>query len=207
MNEYRPLRSHWLASPIEIDGLAAIQYELAHFQTTLAAHKTTRYNSYYTNVFRDDVLPYTPMLRAWLDKNRLLNKFQRLLYTQDMREGSPPHVDTLDPNHCQFSINIPLAHTEGTYTAWYEYTDNTHTLTQPTRLYNPTMAATVIPNSQYREIYRIETTQPLIVNTTVLHGAVCDNPLRRLVGIRFSPELNDLDLKTLGIDTSQATIL
>lgn len=203
INKYRPLNAHWLASPIEIDNLEEIQKELAYFQTTLGYHNVTKYNSFYTNVFRDDVLPYTPLLRAWLASKQLLNKFQRLLYTANMTAGSPPHVDTLDPNICSYSINIPLSNCEGTYTAWYEYTDLTQTLTQQTRLYNASMAATVEPSSEYREIHRIETTRPYIVNTTVLHGAVCTNPLRRLVGLRFQPELNSLDIKRLGIDTIQ----
>jgi hypothetical protein len=205
MNQYRPLNSHWLASPIEIDGLDALQGELAWFQTTLGLHKVTRYNSFYTNVFREACLPYLPQLTSWLERTKLLTKFQRLLYTQDMTQGSPPHVDTLDPGHCSYSINIPLSNCEGTYTAWYEYADDTKTLTQQTRLYNPTMAATVLPNATYREIHRIETVRPYIVNTTVLHGAVCTNPLRRLVGIRFLPELTTNDLTRLGIDIDLPT--
>ena len=205
MNLYRPLNPHWLCAPIEIEGIEAIQQELAYYQTTLPYRQTTRHNSYYTNVFRNDVLAYTPMLRHWLESKHLLHKFQRLLYTANMTNGSPPHVDTLDPTICSYSINIPLSNTEGTYTAWYAAEEATE-LQQATRLYQPHQFATIKPQKAYREIHRAESIHPMIVNTTVLHGAVCSNPDRKLVGIRFSPELTYTELQALGIDITKPTI-
>jgi len=193
MMQYSPLNINWYYSYVDIPNLAAITQELINLK--LSIKDKTQYNQYYSNISAIAAHSTCPMLMRYLWSMGLSFKFSRLLYSENMTNGSPPHVDTYDPTFCMYSLNIPLLECDDSYTAWFS-TDNNN-LSQKTPAAG--MYATINENDTLTEICRVESNRPLLANTTILHRGITQNPKRTLVGLRFNPELTNDDLNRLGI--------
>ena len=190
---YRPLNPNWFFSYIDIPNLSNITQELTNLKITNV--QKVSYNVYYTNVFAKTIHNSCPFLIQYLSNLKILNKFFRLLYSDNMINGSPIHVDSYDPTYCMYSLNIPLSECDNSYTAWFD--TNNKTLMQPH--VSPTMFATINNGDITKELCRVESNRPLLANTTILHRGITNNPNRSLVGLRFYPELNIDDLHRLGV--------
>jgi hypothetical protein len=191
--KYSPLNLDWYYSYVDIPNLATITQELIDLK--LSIKDKTQYNQYYSNVSAHAARAKCPALMKYLWGVGLSHKFFRLLYSENMIDGSPPHVDTYDPQYCMYSLNIPLLECDNSYTAWFN--TNNDQLSQSVE--SPDMYATINDGDILTEICRVESNRPLLANTTILHRGVTRNPNRTLVGLRFRPELTHEDLQRLTV--------
>ena len=211
MIEYSPLRENWFYSRVHIPNLEIIQSEmLACCEST--THKKVAYNSQYVNIFKKDMdQSMYPATIEYLKSVGIYEKFFRILFTQSKptvtvdtektTDKPAVHIDTIDPYRCQFSLNIPLEYCEKTYTGFYK--------TSHPELLKPAFAENDyrhagnfawMPAEFAEEITRAEVYGPMLVNTTVLHRAISDEPRRKICCFRFSPELDYDDLINIGIE-------
>ena len=133
---------------------------------------------------------------AYLEEVGVKSKLLRILYSKsdgpDINEAAP-HVDSVMPNRSfQYSLNIPLIDAEDSYTVWYEQT------TPSPILYDTvTLTGWVENKEQIREIARAQYTQPMLLNTSILHGGKITSNRRTIAGIRFWPELTREEVERL----------
>ena len=191
--KYSQLNPSWYYSFVDIPNLAAITQELIDLKLSIT--NKIQHNQYYSNVPASAAHSSCPMLMRYLWSIGLSYKFSRLLYSENMTNGSPAHVDTYDPKFCMYSLNIPLMECDDSYTAWFS--TNNNNLSQ--HIPSPNMYATINDGDVLTEVCRVESNRPLLANTTILHRGVTQNPKRTLVGLRFSPELTTDDLRKINI--------
>jgi len=193
------LRPNWFYSYVNIPNLEQIQNEMRVIsdKKVLSANRT--FNSYYTNVFKTDLEEKDyPVTVAWLKSVGLYTKFFRLLLSQEKTTGPIVHVDTIDPSFCNSSLNIPLDHCSNTYTGFYK-TDKPHLLNSAFPKERQNSNAGWLDIAHAVEVCRVETVRPVLVNTTILHRAISEEPKRTICCFRFLPSLTVDEVKRLGV--------
>jgi hypothetical protein len=197
-NEKRP---DWFYSFLEIPNLEQIQNEMRAINLKKKITQNRAFNSYYVNMFRQDLDEKDyPATIEWMKSAGIYEKFLRILLTQEKTTAPHIHIDSVDPEYCNCSINIPLDYCEGTYTAFYK-TKQPEAITPcfPDKGALQSRNFAWLPVEQAEEVARVETIKPVLVNTTVLHRAISEEPKRTLCCFRFSPELTYEEVKRLGI--------
>lgn len=196
---YRPVNIHWYYSYVDIPNLNIIKLELLNLLNS-SVNKIHN-NEYYLNIYK---LINCPAFIDYLQTKNLLKKFSRLLFSFGPVNTSLPHVDTYNPIYLKYSLNIPLINADDSYTIWYD----TH-LTELKNYFSKYPNLNKNPESNHAwvdpvdavEVHRARYTRPLLMNTTILHSGKAESDSRIICGIRFYPELTDLDINQLGIDT------
>lgn len=194
-------RPDWFYSFLEIPNLEEIQKEMRFINSKKFIMLNRAFNPYYTNLFRQDMDEKEyPATIEWMKSVGLYEKFMRILLTQSKTTAPHVHIDTVDPEFCNCSINIPLDYCEGTYTAFYK-TANPEAITPcfPDKGSQQSRNFAWLPVDQAVEVARVETIRPVLVNTTVLHRAISEEPRRTICCFRFSPELTYEEVQRLGI--------
>jgi hypothetical protein len=190
---YQPLYPGWYYSYVDIPDYEDIQKELLSLLHSGIKGKQT--NPDYYNVYKHQMLTTCPKLFKYLSDVGILNKFQRVLFSTNVKRSDVVHVDGFHPitrNH--FSLNIPLIDCENSYTAFYKY--DKPNLTCHAITYHHFAYTTM---DTVEEVARVECIRPVLVNTTILHRGISDKLTRTLVGLRFFPALTIKELKQLGI--------
>jgi len=200
--KFTEMRPEWFYSYVTIANLESIQQEMRVINSKKNPTNFNTYNPYYTNIFKHEIdekdYPHT---KSWLLSVGLYHKFYRILLTQASVTAPAVHVDTYDPMHCNCSLNIPLDYCDNTYTAFYK-TDKPE-LVQPCFPDPGEKQARNFAwlNAEHAvEVAKVETIRPILVNTSVLHRALSDEPRRSICSFRFFPELNLENVKRLGIE-------
>ena len=200
---YKKLHKDWYYSFLNINGLESLVKELIDLRDSDV--EKFYINKYYINVLKEDIGDRAPFLTEYIRSVGLENKFQRLLFSAYFETAQAAHVDAYDPKYCSVSLNIPLTDYAGSYTAWYSTNkrklyDITTTGRDPSK-YGHTIGQhfAYLPLDQITEVRRVETTRPMLVNTTVLHRGIVPGPSRTIVGIRFNSELTNEEVHRLGV--------
>lgn len=117
-------------------------------------------------------------------------KVDRILCTNlEFKQKAKIHVDSYIPTYTPWALNFPLQNCKGSYIGFYEPIDNAKL--KPASFYGdaPTSADqynfATIEFTEAREISRFEMTEPVLVNTSMLHGAITEDPMRIIASIRF----------------------
>lgn len=197
---YKSIRPDWYYSFLDIPNLDKIREEMMSYYKSESV-EFAFHSPLYKNVFRQNIDESTcPYTIEFLKSMNIYNKFERLLLSNGKTSASAVHVDTYDPNLCQMSLNIPLEYCEGSYTAFYK---------SDRKFFNPGHTENISKTmrnfawlgiEEVTEITRVEVVRPMVVNTTILHRGINDNPDRSICCFRFTPNLTFDDLKQLGID-------
>ena len=191
--QYRPINTDWYYSYIDIPNLEIIKQELINLLSLPVPKKN--FTSYYTNIYVPNIVQ-CPNLMAYLETAGIKSKLLRILYSKSngpsINEASP-HVDSVVPDKsCRYSLNIPLIDAEDSYTVWYEQT------TPSPILYDTVTFSGWIENKeQIREIARVQYTQPMLLNTSILHSGKIISNRRTIAGLRFWPELTAEEITRL----------
>lgn len=200
---YKKLYKDWYYSFLEIENINPLIKELIELRDSDV--KKYYINKYYINILKEDIGDRAPLLSNYIKESGLEHKFQRLLFSAYFETAEAAHIDTYDPKYCSVSLNIPLTDCAGSYTAWYstrkkKLFDITTTGRDPEK-HGQTIGQhfAYLPIDEVNEIRRVETTRPMLVNTTVLHRGIVPGPSRTIVGIRFNSELSEDEVKNLGI--------
>jgi hypothetical protein len=201
---YKKLHKDWFYSFLEIENIEPLIKELIELRDSDV--KKYYINKYYINILKDDIGDRAPLLSAYIKSTGLEHKFQRLLFSAYFETAEAAHIDTYDPKYCSVSLNIPLTDCAGSYTAWYATDKNTlfditTTGRDPVK-HGQTIGQhfAYLPIDEVEEICRVETTRPMLVNTTVLHRGIVPGPSRTIVGIRFNSELTNEEVHRLGVE-------
>lgn len=105
------------------------------------------------------------------------------------------HVDSFDPVGCQISLNIPVSDYEGTYTCWFTLPEGENKFSTSKFKGYP-----VYLGNKAKELIRVETTRPMLINPTVPHRVDQGTSKARYVAcIRFIEPLTTEECKKLGI--------
>jgi hypothetical protein len=191
--KYSPINTDWYYSYMDIPNLEIIKQELINLLSLPVPKKN--FTSYYTNIYVPNIIQ-CPTLMTYLEEVGVKSKLLRILYSKSDGPSineAPPHVDSVIPNRSfQYSLNIPLIDAEDSYTVWYEQT------TPSLILYDTaTFTGWVENKEQIREIARVQYTQPMLLNTSILHGGKITSNRRTIAGLRFWPELTDEEIRRL----------
>jgi hypothetical protein len=191
--KYQPINTNWFYSYITIPQLADIQLELISLLSLPVPKK--QFTSYYTNIYVPNIIQ-CPCLMDYLNLVGIKSKLLRVLYSSSNGPGlnyAPPHVDSVNPETSfRYSLNIPLVDAEDSYTVWYEQTKESKILFDTT-----TYTGWVENKNEVREIARVQYTQPMILNTSILHGGKINSNRRMIAGLRFWPELTQEEVDRL----------
>jgi len=201
---YTPNKPDWCYSYVNIENLEKIKQELLFVQESI--NPSAQYQPHYVNYFKRDIAQYIPSLCDYLKKVGLYDKFFRIIFSAKKKPGeqlrSSVHVDQLSKTFI-YSLNIPLVDCEDTYTAWYsgevelfDQTTNPFIGTNQDRMSH----FGVVNEQNATEICRVETTKPMLINTTIPHRALTTRPGRVLSCIRFVPDLTDEEFDLLTSD-------
>lgn len=200
---YKKLYKDWYYSFLNISNLEALTKELIKLRESDV--KKYYINKYYINVLKDDIGDRAPILTEYIKSVGLEEKFQRLLFSAYFETAGAAHIDSYDPKYCSVSLNIPLTDYTGSYTAWYatkkrKLYDITTTGRDPSK-HGMTIGQhfAYLPLDEIEEICRVETTRPMLVNTTILHRGIVPGPSRTIVGIRFNSALTKTEVNRLGV--------
>jgi hypothetical protein len=212
MLEYKTLNDNWYFNYINIPNLEIIQKELielrAKFNKDGSTYKAKdRYWGLGSTEF--NIEDHCPVLSSYLKDVGILSKFQWILFNSEFVEepnlfspfGKPPiHIDSYDPSHVQFSLNLPLVDCEESYFAWFSTKKKKLV---PSTYFDPSLNAAKTQALAFQhdctEIKRIECNRPILLNATILHKAFVYKKTRVIAGIRFYPNLDIEDMKRLGI--------
>lgn len=200
--KYSPINKDWFYSYVDIPNLKQIQEEMLFFHSNVNS-SYHQVNQYYINLFKESMdISLYPQTIKYLKSVGIYEKFSRILLTHNNNTTSPVvHIDTVNPLECQFSLNVPLQNCEGTFTAFYN--------TEQEDFIKPAFPKDDIRHQgnfawlnalRAKEIARVETVRPMLVNTTVLHRAISERTNRALCCFRFKPELTSEDIKRMGIN-------
>jgi hypothetical protein len=194
---YTPLYEAWFYSYVDIPDLDKIVAELILLkQTTTNIH---RINEMYENVLQPNIIN-CPNLEEYLRNVGLYNNLNRILFSSNVDKKSLVHVDSYNPIFQTFSLNIPLIECENSYTAWYSTTNKI--LNDLSRFgLSPETNFAYSDEADVTEVYRVEYTRPMLINTTILHRGIADNPRRTIASIRFNTMLSVTDMRNMGIHT------
>lgn len=194
---YTPLYEAWFYSYVDIPNLDKIVAELILLkQTTTNIH---RINEMYENVLQPNIIN-CPNLEEYLRNVGLYNNLNRILFSSNVDKKSLVHVDSYNPIFQTFSLNIPLIECENSYTAWYSTTNKI--LNDLSRFgLSPETNFAYSDEADVTEVYRVEYTRPMLINTTILHRGITDNPRRTIASIRFNTMLSVTDMRNMGIHT------
>ena len=196
---YNSLRPDWFYSYLEIPNLEKITEEMMQFHTSEIVSFAT-HNPFYRNVFRqhmdESICPHTI---EFLKSMKIYDKFERLLLSNGKTTAQAVHVDTYDPTRCQMSLNIPLEYCEGSYTAFYKSERTVYNIGVPDNVEKARSNFAWLNLKEVKEVARVELVRPMVVNTTVLHRGIHENPKRAICCFRFTPNLTYEDLQRLGI--------
>jgi hypothetical protein len=191
--EYSPINTDWYYSYIDIPNLEIIKQELINLLSLPVPKRT--FTSYYTNIYVPNIIQ-CPALMDYLEEVGVKSKLLRVLYSKSDGPNineAPPHVDSIIPDKSfQYSLNIPLINAEDSYTVWYEQT-------KPCPILYDTVTFTgwVENKEQIKEIARVQYTQPMLLNTSILHSGKITSDRRTIAGLRFWPELTNDDVLRL----------
>ena len=187
---YKPVFENWFYSYVEINNLKAIQEELTRLH--LSENDRWKTNDYYTNISAKIALEKCVALREYLTECKILDKFDRLLFSSKQTTAKFVHIDSYNPAYCQTSLNIPLIDCENSYTAFYK------SRIEPRQSTNEANFAW-LHDYECEEINRVEVIRPMLVNTTILHRGIAPVESRLICGIRFSSPLTHEDALNLKI--------
>lgn len=191
--KYSPINTDWYYSYVDIPNLETIKQELINLLSLPVPKRN--FTRYYTNIYVPNIIQ-CPALMAYLEAVGIKSKLLRILYSKSDGPSineAPPHVDSIIPSKSfQYSLNIPLIDAEDSYTVWYEQT-------KPSLILFDTVTFTgwVENKEQVREIARAQYTQPMLLNTSILHGGKITSDRRMIAGIRFWPELTEQEVSRL----------
>lgn len=197
---YNPLRKDWFYSYLEIPEEDLIRKELLAIRASNVAR--TQNNPLYSNIMAPDLLRRCPTVARYLERVGLAGVLHRCLFSQNKGVANGPltaHVDSFDPTMCEVSLNIPLAECDGSYTAWYDTSDPDLITGSVSPEFTGARVWAKAKLGTITEIRRVEVTQPMLVNPTILHSAITDNPARIISGFRFTRRLTDDEVRGLGI--------
>jgi hypothetical protein len=195
MFDYVPNKPDWHYTFINVSNLEKIQKELLYIRNNLSP--SMQYNEHYTNYLKEHIVEYIPTLREYLEEVGVYEKLYRIVFSAKREPGqkiqSGIHVDSLDKGYT-YSLNIPLVDCENTYTAWYEGPVEKYDQTK-----NPFIGTNegalayfgFVREHLAKEVCRVETTRPMLVNTTIPHRGLTTKPSRVISSIRFIPDLTD----------------
>ena len=191
--EYKPINTDWYYSYIDIPNLAVIKQELINLLSLPVPKRN--FTSYYTNIYVPNIIQ-CPSLMEYLEAVGIKSKLLRVLYSKSDGphiNNAPPHVDSIKPDKSfQYSLNIPLIDAEDSYTVWYEQTTSC-----PILYDTVTFTGWVENKEQIKEIARVQYTQPMLLNTSILHSGKITSARRTIAGLRFWPELTNDDVLRL----------
>jgi hypothetical protein len=189
---YNPLYPGWYFSYVNIPNFEDIRLELVNLISTgIRSYQT---NSQYYNVLKKDI-NNCPKFFEYLNDTKLINKFNRILFSTNIPRQPVAHVDGYNEktkNH--FSLNLPLIDCENSYTVFYEFNGKHLYFNPETYDYYAWMSF-----DKVKEISKVECNKPVLVNTTILHCGSTDKSSRTIAGIRFKEPLSMEDMKQLGI--------
>ena len=160
---------------------------------------TLQNNPYYINFSRDEIYEHVPLLREYLVNLGIEEKMWRVMFTtkkppeQRFRKISSIHIDAVN-KHFTHSINIPIVDCENTYTLWYKGVVRLLDQTLNPHIGNndkPMENFAIVEDHEAKEICRVETVRPMIINTTIPHRGWSMKPSRVLCCIRFKPDLTE----------------
>lgn len=201
--DYTPDKPNWCYSYVDIPNLKKIQEEL--FIARKVCSTPFQNNPYYINFSKETIQDHIPTVLEYLrdigvEEKLLKVKFSSILPPgQGFRKVSNIHVDVVD-KHFKHSLNIPIIDCENTYTIWYR-----GNIRLPDPKMNPFLGANanpmeyfgVVDDHEAKEICRVETVRPMIINTTIPHrGEWHLRPSRVLCCINFT-DLTDEDINRM----------
>jgi hypothetical protein len=194
---YTPMYEDWFYSKVDIPNLETIVKELISLKTS--ATRKHRTNEMYENIAAADIIN-CPVLMEYLTSVGIRSNLNRILFSSNIDKRSLVHVDSYNPIFQTFSLNIPLIECNNSYTVWYSTTNKV--LNDLSRFgLQPDSNFAYANEADVTEIYRMEYTHPSLVNTTILHRGITNNPLRTIAGIRFNTAISVADMRNMGINS------
>lgn len=194
---YQALRPNWYYSYVDIPNLEEIKEELRILPDIVGKRY---YKDYFSVVDGVPGLTKSPKLFKFLMTLGIASRVQYILFKTPM-DKPEIHVDSFDPTLCQMSLNIPIDDYENTYTCWYdikEYEFDVRVGAAGATSKGKSYAVCIADNP--KEIKRVETVKPMLINTTIFHGVDAGASTNRYVCcIRFDMPLPDSICKKLGI--------
>jgi len=197
MLSYTPNKPDWCYSYIDIPNLEKIQEEL--LQARDVCNITLQNNPYYINFSREEIYEHIPLLLDYLKQIGVEKKLWRIMFSAKSlpesryKKQSAIHVDAVN-KHITHSLNIPIRDCENTYTVWYR--GRVELLNQEYNHYighneKPLKNFAIVNENSAKEICRVETIRPMLVNTTIPHRGISNTESRVLCCIRFKPDLTE----------------
>jgi len=197
---YRPIHLNWYCTRVDIPDIESIRQELIHVcQLDQSGYRT---NPTAYNIGKDIVMENCPKLVQYMTSKGIDKKFNRLLITKKINDAADNmvHVDSYNPKYTHQSLNLGLCDYESSCTSWYD--------TNEQKLYDsaqfglePEKSFAFIEIEKTREIFRLfYDNHAYLVNTSILHKGNSQKPNRIIGGLRFLPELDEHDLRNMGIE-------
>lgn len=224
MNTYTPFKPNWYYSKFNIPNLEQIQKEFLSVKDS-TWQKYSDHNLSTKGDWWDfccmpgsDLEQHIPTFVNWLKDVGIYSKWISTAFSVVNSNTNPmrTHVDSLDNDSRRVSLNIPILNCQGTYTVWYDaeldFSNQGPVDISPDDprweklhgrfKYDPPLRTGLWTiESTEKEVMRVETTSPLLVNITRPHRPMSDhNEMRILACSRFSPELTEQEVKQLGIE-------
>lgn len=195
--DYLPNHKDWYYSTFKIPNLEKIQHEFLPLRV-MYIDKISVFNPLSKDELKDKVPEFCKFLKS-------VDLYDRWITTSmctiPPHQNYPLHIDSL---HCEerfIALNIPIINCDNTFTAWYEAEidkliwDKLHGHIDIT--YD---AACHCKWETSKEVKRVESYEPMLINVSVPHSVFNPNDKYRfLVSSRFTPELTSDDIQKLGI--------
>jgi hypothetical protein len=198
--KYSPINPDWFYSYLDIPNLEIIRQELIVLVNSDIAGYRTNPTAY--NIDGKTVMENCPELEKYLKGFGIDKIFHRLLISRKMNNDGDKmvHVDSYDPRYAQKSLNIGLIDYEGSYTSWHK-TDVQELYDSAPFGFDPVKNFAFIEVEKTQEIGRlVYDNRAAMINTTVLHKGNAQKDTRIIAGMRFVPELDEGDLRRMGIE-------
>lgn len=206
---YSPFKPDWYYSEFTIDNLEEIQQEFFPLidkfkgkEIVFSAQRVRQFES------------LVPKFVQWLKKFGFYDRWCTTAFgLVPAGKYYPPHIDSTDHVLRSQALNIPIANYIGTHTVWYQadiiglprkkFGDHFSHDSQGNlwSAIDPSFkTAAVCDVTTAKELCRLNTEKPFIMNITLPHGVEnFTEKTRYLISTRFTPELDETDLQRLGI--------
>lgn len=209
--KYRtPLRPDWTHSKVVVSSalLERMSNELLFIQSM--HERTTRISNHdlYLYFLWEDVKDLLPATTEYFGE--LQNKIRFIMLSNPNYHGkiNIPHVDSYDPTVVPFALNFPIKECEGSFISFYEPIEETRKMVSAVRYRNNDALIeerqyAIMRSEDVRCVEAVEMTQPLLINTSMLHSGVVTKVGRTIASVKFKE--NDLptidDLIKIGVES------
>lgn len=195
-----PINPNWSYSRApNIKNTDDISIELLNLVNSDEQYQFNSTHTAYLNYKWENVYTKLPILNNVFLEVGISKKVDRILCTNlEFKQNAKIHVDSYIPKYTPWALNFPLQNCKGSYISFYKPIGDVEL--KPASHYGNAPIGedkynfATIEFDEVEEITRFEMTEPVLVNTSMLHGAIKNDPKRVIASIRFK----FYDLPTIG---------